>query len=94
MPTSEFRHDDLPDLPPISDNPTRDEVAHLVDKIKHDLVGYLQSLKMGVELLQREKLNPEIAQAVIGLLNENLARSFAYSEQLAKYARGISGPEQ
>lgn len=77
MPTTESQPADLPDLPPLSDNPTRDEVAHLVDKIKHDLVGYLQSLRMGVELLQREKLDPEVAQTVIRLLNENLARSFA-----------------
>jgi hypothetical protein len=76
-------------LPPISAQPSRAEVAALLSAIKHDLVGLLQSVKVGLELLEHEDLDTHTAHEVLTLIRENVERGFAYGQMLERVARQL-----
>jgi hypothetical protein len=80
---------DLFSLPPISTQPSRAEVVALLSAIKHDLVGLLQSVKIGLELLAREDLDARTAHEVLALIQENVERGFAYGQLLERVARQL-----
>ncbi len=82
---------DFPALPTLTTPPTMDEVAALIHHIKHDLVGVMQSVKMGLELLRRESLDPHTQAEVIELVQANVDRGLAYGRMLEGYARGLEG---
>ncbi|PJF35706.1 MAG: hypothetical protein CUN49_09175 [Candidatus Thermofonsia Clade 1 bacterium] len=74
-------------LPPLSQQPSRTEVAALLSAIKHDLVGLMQVMKIGLELLVREDLERDSAQEVLALIQENVERGFAYTRALEELVR-------
>lgn len=78
---------DLPVLPTLSNPPTSDEIAELVHQIRHDLIGFLQSVKVGLELLEREGLDQETMHEVTGLIRANCERGFAYGRMLEVYVQ-------
>lgn len=54
----------------------------LLSAIKHDLVGMMQAVKVGLDLLAHEGLDSESAHEVLSLMRENIERSFAYMRML------------
>lgn len=78
---------EVPALPPLSAQPSRAEIAELISAIKHDLVGFMQAVKVGLELLAREELDQNTEQEVIALIQENVERGFAYGRMLEDMAR-------
>jgi hypothetical protein len=66
-------------------------VARLVHFIKHDLVGFLQTVKVGMELLERESLDRQTMEHVIDLVRQTLDRGFAYGVLLDDYAHTVDG---
>lgn len=82
---------DFPPLPPLTSPPTPDEVATLLHHIKHDLVGFMQAVKMGLDLLMRESLDRDTQVEVIELVQANVERGIAYGRFLEGYARDLEG---
>lgn len=76
-------------LPSLSAQPSRAEVAALLSALKHDWVGILQSIKVGLELLMHEQLDANATQEVLALMGENLERGFAYGRVLERLARQL-----
>ncbi len=83
---------EVPALPPLSAQPSRAEIAALISTIKHDLVGFMQAVKVGLELLAREELDRDTEQEVMALIQETVERGFAYGRMLEDMARQLEIP--
>ncbi|MFQ3534259.1 MAG: hypothetical protein SNJ58_00140 [Aggregatilineales bacterium] len=76
-------------LPSLSPQPSRAEIAALLGAIKHDWIGLMQAFKIGLELLKREELDSGSIQEVLALIQENVERGLAYGQLLERLARQL-----